>query len=62
MALSQAYLTFARGNPGLYEFALAAPDPAVELVHDAGKKNVELVVSAVRPFDAGTKKSFQDAA
>ncbi|MFT9601103.1 TetR/AcrR family transcriptional regulator, partial [Mesobacillus sp.] len=51
MALSQAYLTFVRKNPGLYDFALSAPDPADEHVHDAGKKIVELVVSAIRPFD-----------
>ncbi|UYZ22916.1 TetR/AcrR family transcriptional regulator [Mesobacillus jeotgali] len=49
-ALSQAYLTFVRTNPGLYEFALSAPDPADELVHDAGKKIVELIVSAMKPF------------
>jgi AcrR family transcriptional regulator len=50
MALSQVYLTFARRNPGLYEFALAAPDPADELVHEAGKKIVGLVVTAIQPF------------
>lgn len=50
MALSLAYLTFARRNPGLYEFALSAPDPADELVHAAGKKIVELIVSAMKPF------------
>lgn len=58
MALSQAYLTFARGNPGLYEFALSAPDPADELVHDAGKKIVELVVSAVRPFELSEEEAI----
>lgn len=50
LALSRAYLTFAKTNPGLYEFALSAPDPADEQVHASGKKIVELVVSAIRPF------------
>lgn len=51
IGLSHAYLTFARRNPGLYEFALSAPDPSDEHVHNAGKKIVELVVSAIEPFD-----------
>ncbi|MEW8972088.1 MAG: WHG domain-containing protein [Mesobacillus sp.] len=57
LALSRAYLSFARTNPGLYEFALSAPDPADEQVHAAGKKIVELVVSAIGPF----KLSEEDA-
>ena len=50
MALSQEYLSFARKNPGLYEFALSAPDPADDSLHDAGKKIVDIVVSAIQPF------------
>ena len=57
-ALSQAYLTFARRNPGLYEFALSAPDPADERVHVAGKKIVELVVSAIRPFELSEEEAI----
>lgn len=58
MALSQAYLTFARRNPGLYEFALAAPDPADETVNDAGKKIVGLVISAIQPFGLKEEESI----
>lgn len=58
MALSQAYLTFARRNPGLYDFALSAPDPAHELVHDAGEKIVGLVVSAIQPFGLKEKEAI----
>ncbi|MBT2640781.1 WHG domain-containing protein [Bacillus sp. ISL-41] len=58
MALSRAYLTFARSNPGLYEFALSAPDPADEYVHDAGKNIVELVVSAIRPFKLSEEEAI----
>jgi AcrR family transcriptional regulator len=55
MALSKAYLTFARRNPGLYEFALSAPDSADELVQEAGKKIVELVLSAIQPYELSEK-------
>jgi AcrR family transcriptional regulator len=50
LALSEAYLTFARKNPGLYESALSAPNPADEVVYQAGKQIVVLVVSAIAPF------------
>lgn len=58
LALSRAYLSFARTNPGLYEFALSAPDPSDELVHDAGKKIVELVVSVIRPFELSEEEAI----
>ena len=58
LALSRAYLAFARTNPGLYEFALSAPDPADELVHAAGKRIVELVVSAIGPFALSEKEAI----
>lgn len=58
MALSQAYLTFARRNPGLYDFALSAPDPADEIVHDAGKKIVDLVVDAIQPFELSEEEAI----
>lgn len=54
LALSESYLLFARTNPGLYETALAAPNPEDELVYLAGKKIVDLVVDAIEPF--GLKK------
>ena len=59
IALSQAYLSFARTNPGLYEFALSAPNPADEFVHAAGKKIVELVVSAIQPFELSEEEAIQ---
>ncbi|MEH7443197.1 WHG domain-containing protein [Bacillus sp. JJ1122] len=50
LAISESYLSFARKNPGLYESALAAPDPADTEVYYAGKKIVDLVVSTIEPF------------
>jgi AcrR family transcriptional regulator len=50
LAISEAYLSFARINPGLYESALAAPDPADAEVYHAGKKIVGMVVSTIEPF------------
>lgn len=50
LALSKGYLAFARKEPGLYEAALAAPDPADHDVFSAGKKVVDLVVEAVEPL------------
>ncbi|MBS8266806.1 TetR/AcrR family transcriptional regulator [Mesobacillus boroniphilus] len=58
VALSQAYFTFARRNPGLYEFALSAPDPADERVHDIGNKIVGIVVSAIQPFGLEEKETI----
>jgi AcrR family transcriptional regulator len=51
LTISEAYLTFARKNPGLYEAALSAPDAADEEVYKAGKKVVDLVVSSIEPFE-----------
>jgi len=50
LAISESYLSFARTNPGLYESALSAPDPADTEVYYAGKKIVDLVVSTIEPF------------
>ncbi|RSD23274.1 TetR/AcrR family transcriptional regulator [Mesobacillus subterraneus] len=50
LGLSHAYLSFARNNPGLYEFALSAPDPADGTVHHYGEKIVNLVLAAILPF------------
>lgn len=58
MALSKAYLSFARRNRGLYELALEAPDPADEPVHDAGKKIVDLVISAIRPLELSYEQAI----
>jgi AcrR family transcriptional regulator len=51
LTISEAYLSFARNNPGLYEAALSAPDAADEEVYNAGKKVVDLVVSSIEPFE-----------
>ncbi len=50
LAITDAYLAFARENPGLYEFALSAPDPSDEKVNHAGEKIVMLVLSKIKPF------------
>lgn len=51
LGISEAYLSFARKNPGLYEFALSAPDPEDKEVFKAGKSIVDLVVEAIKPFN-----------
>ncbi len=51
LAITDAYLSFARENPGLYEFALSAPDPSDEQVNRAGEKIVRLVISKIQPFN-----------
>jgi AcrR family transcriptional regulator len=58
LAICDSYLTFARTNPGLYEAALAAPDPADELVYVAGKQIVDLVTSALKPFGLRDDKAI----
>jgi AcrR family transcriptional regulator len=50
MDITDAYLSFARENPGLYEFSLSAPDPLDEQVSHAGEKIVRLVISKIQPF------------
>lgn len=50
LAITDAYLSFARENPGLYEFALSAPDPSDEKVNHAGERIVRLVISKIQPF------------
>lgn len=50
LGISEAYLSFARLNPGLYEFAQSAPDPKDKEVFKAGKRIVDLVVEAIKPF------------
>lgn len=58
LALSESYLLFARTNPGLYEAALAAPHPEDELVYQAGKQIVDLVVDAIEPFGLKSEEAI----
>lgn len=44
LAVSQAYVNFAREHPGVYEATLLAPDPEDVDVQQAGEKIVELSV------------------
>lgn len=51
LALSKAYLNFARKHPGIYEATLMAPDPGDEEVQTASKKIVDLVVRVLSAFE-----------
>jgi len=46
--LSEAYLDFARVNPGLYDASLRAPDPEDSELHLAQKQVVDLVVAILK--------------
>src|SRR5690606_41941732 len=49
-ALGEAYITFARRRPGLYEATLRAPDPRDPEVQRAGKKITDLVVRVLSAY------------
>ena len=51
LAISKAYVEFARNHPGLYEATLLAPDMEDEDVQQAGAKIVELSVRVLQAFD-----------
>lgn len=51
IALSKAYIDFARKHPGIYEATLMAPDPEDTDVQQAGKKVVNLTVRILQAFD-----------
>ncbi|MEH7253023.1 WHG domain-containing protein [Neobacillus niacini] len=51
LAISKAYVEFARKHPGLYEATLLAPDMEDEDVQQAGAKIVELSVRVLQAFD-----------
>lgn len=50
LALSKAYINFARKYPGLYEATLMAPDPEELEVQQAGAKIVNLTVLVLQSF------------
>ena len=49
-ALGEAYITFARRRPGLYEATLRAPDPKDPEVQRAGKEITDLVVRVLSAY------------
>jgi AcrR family transcriptional regulator len=51
IAISKAYVNFARKHPGIYEATLFAPDPEDEDVQRAGSKVVDLSVRVLQAFD-----------
>lgn len=51
LAISKAYVRFAREHPGVYEATLFAPDPEDVDVQIAGAKIVELSVKVLQAFD-----------
>ena len=51
LAISKAYVHFAREHPGIYEATLFAPDPEDEDVQQAGAKIVDLSVRVLRTYN-----------
>jgi AcrR family transcriptional regulator len=51
LAISKAYVSFARKHPGIYEATLLAPDPEDVNVQVAGEKIVDLTVRVLMTFD-----------
>lgn len=51
LAVSKAYISFARKHPGIYEATLLAPNPEDVNVQLAGEKIVDLVVRVLKTFD-----------
>jgi len=50
LAISKAYVNFARKHPGIYEATLFAPDPEDEDVQQAGTKIVDLSVRVLQAY------------
>lgn len=50
LAVSQAYVNFARKHPGIYEATLLAPDPEDVDVQQAGAKIVDLSVRVLKAY------------
>ncbi|WP_040206041.1 TetR/AcrR family transcriptional regulator [Neobacillus jeddahensis] len=50
LAMSHAYVSFAREHPGIYEATLLAPDPEDEDVQQAGARIVDLTVRVLQAF------------
>jgi AcrR family transcriptional regulator len=51
LAISKAYVNFARRHPGVYEATLMAPDMGDEGIQQAGAKVVELTVNVLQYYD-----------
>ncbi|MGG3468638.1 TetR/AcrR family transcriptional regulator [Neobacillus pocheonensis] len=51
LALSKAYVDFARKHPGIYEATLLAPDPEDQEVQQAGSKIVDLTIRVLQAFE-----------
>jgi AcrR family transcriptional regulator len=51
LAISEAYVSFARKHPGIYEATLLAPNPEDVNVQVAGVKIVDLTVRVLKAFD-----------
>ncbi|WP_338448376.1 TetR-like C-terminal domain-containing protein [Niallia oryzisoli] len=51
LAISKAYVSFARKHPGIYEATLLAPDPEDVNVQLAGEKIVDLAVQVLKALD-----------
>ncbi|HEY2420897.1 MAG TPA: WHG domain-containing protein [Neobacillus sp.] len=51
IAISKAYVNFARKHPGIYEATLLAPDPEDEDIQLAGAKIVDLSVRVLQAYE-----------
>jgi AcrR family transcriptional regulator len=50
LAMSRAYVNFARKHPGIYEATLLAPNPDDEEVQQAGRKIVDLSIRVLQAY------------
>jgi AcrR family transcriptional regulator len=58
LAISKAYVNFARRHPGIYEATLMAPEMGDEEVQQAGAKVVELTVTVLRYYDLNDDRAL----
>jgi AcrR family transcriptional regulator len=58
LAISKAYVNFARKHPGIYEATLMAPEMGDEEVQQAGKKVVDLTVTVLQNYDLNDDLAF----
>ncbi|GAE36976.1 TetR/AcrR family transcriptional regulator [Halalkalibacter akibai] len=58
VALSKAYITFARTEPGLYEMSLNAPDAKDVVMHQTGEKIIELVLKVLDSYQLSYEESI----
>ncbi|MBY0148801.1 TetR/AcrR family transcriptional regulator [Neobacillus niacini] len=58
LAISKAYVNFARRHPGIYEATLMAPKMGDEEVQQAGAKVVELTVTVLRYYDLNDDRAL----